>query len=137
MIEIPPIFGIVLGIITLLSGGASAVAILKSNLLKSSIEVLRQNNDDLKERVELQKEELALYVAQAKTDNARIAALERENETLRGLASGSTAVEELAKTLTVTDKARQGEHYDIIAAVQTMSTVFTRSHEELLEALKK
>ncbi len=119
----------VLGLLTLVSVVASAVAVARASLAKSTIDTLKESNGALVEQSRIQGEEISRTAA-------RLTALESENKMLRTLASGQDAVDKLGERLAVFDNARQGEHHDILAAVHGQQAVFVAHHEEAMALIK-
>jgi len=115
----------VVTVLFLASTAGSVVAFYRATLAKSTIEGLRGDRDDLIARVGLQDAEIARITA-------RMASSEAENATLRTLKDSSDAVEKLAERLVAADRARGGEHHDIIAAIQTVPAVVTAGHDEIM-----
>lgn len=99
----------------------SAVAVGRASLAKSTIDVLRQNNEALTERVDILETEKA-------SDAKRITKLEAENETLRTMASSEAAVERVAERLAaVTAK----QHAEVIALLNAgLTGVVGHQHTE-------
>lgn len=120
----------VLGVLTLVSVVASAVAVARASLAKSTIETLQQSNAALTERVDL-------LVKDNERQGVRLAAVERENDMLRGLAAGTEAVDRVEKQLARANGVRSQEHDDILASIHTNAAVFTAAHHELLEIIQR
>ena len=123
------LFSIILAVLTVVALLSSAVAISRANLSKSTIETLNESNSALKEQAGILADEIARM-------SARLVALERENEVLRSLASGSDAVQQLAKGLDSADRARAGEHHDILASIQSQQAVFVSHAAEIMELIR-
>lgn len=119
----------VLGVLTLVSVVASAVAVAKATLAKTTIDTLRASNDALVERVGLLEAE---NIRQA----TRLAALQAENSALQTYVNGTEAVKELAVALAKTDTARASEHHDILAAIQTVPMIVTAHHSEVMALIE-
>ena len=123
------VLSVILGVLTLISVVASAVAVARASLAKSTIETLQQSNAALTERVDL-------LVEDNSRQSIRLAALERENEILRTLASGTESVERVGAQVADADKKRAAEHHDILSSIHAQAAIFTAAHEELLELIQ-
>lgn len=113
----------VLGLLAIIAMIASAVAVLRANLSKTTIETYKASNDALKERVEL-------LAGESERTVAKMATLEAENKLLRTLNSGADAVKAMGDA--VADQVRQAreEHHDIMAALQVFAEIFAASQKE-------
>lgn len=89
-----PALAAVGALFTVLSAVAAAAAVLRSSYLKTSVEVLRANNEDLTGRVEL-------LEASRSEDHEKIARLEAEKGALERVVTGRDLLEALAKQLTL------------------------------------
>lgn len=127
--EASAVLSLILGALTLVAVVASAVAVARATLAKTTIETLKQNNDALAARVDLLEEENARQAT-------RLAALQSENTALQSYVSGTDAIKEVAAMIAKADIARSTEHHEILAAVQAMETIFTASHTEVLELIR-
>lgn len=114
------------GVLALLAAG---VAVLRTNLAKGTIDALKENNEAHVKKVELQAAQLIVLAA-------RVAVLEDENKLLRTFASGADAVAKLAAGLTETDRTRQAEHHDILAAIHAQQAVSHQNHEEAMALIQ-
>lgn len=123
------ILSVVLGLLTLVSVVASAVAVARASLAKSTIDTLKESNGALVEQARIQGSELERVTT-------RLTALEGENKMLRTLASGSEAVDRMAAGLTVADNERKGEHHDILAAVHAQQVVYAALHDEAMALIR-
>lgn len=123
------LLSVVLGVLTLVSVVASAVAVARATLAKTTIDTLRSSNDALVERVGLLE---ADNVRQA----TRLAALTAENLALQTYVNGTDAVKDLGATLALSDHARQTEHHDILAAVQMLPMIVTANHDEVMSLIR-
>lgn len=123
------VLSVVLGVLTMISVVASAVAVARASLAKSTIETLQQSNAALTERVDI-------LVSDKAETTARLSALEGENKLLRSLKSGSDAVETVGNAVAQADDRRRQEHHDILAAIQANSVMYTVSHEEAMALIR-
>lgn len=123
------ILSAVLGLLTLVSVVASAVAVARASLAKSTIDTLKESNDALVQQAGIQGAEIGRLTT-------RLTALESENKMLRTLASGSEAVERLSAGLTATDVLRRDEHHDILAAVHGQQEVYAALHDEAMALIR-
>lgn len=123
------VLSVILGVLTLVSVVASAVAVARATLAKTTIETLQQSNAALTERV-------GLLEADNTRQATRLAALQAENTALQTYVSGTDAIKDLAATLARSDVVRADEHHDILAVVQTIPLIITSHHEEIMTALR-
>lgn len=123
------VLSLVLGGLTLVAVVASAVAVARATLAKTTIETLKQNNEALAARVDLLEEE-------NERQATRLSALQSENTALQSYVSGTDAIKEVAAMLAKADTARATEHHEILASVQAVATIFTSSHKETLDMIR-
>lgn len=121
---------LILGVIGIVTLVASALAVARASLAKSTIEVLKENNAALGERVDLLEEDKL-------KQSVRITALETENASLRTLASGKEEIQTLSRQYAEASRSRQLEHADILAMLQVSQTVIQSQHEEVLILIKQ
>lgn len=119
----------VLGVLTLVSVVASAVAVARATLAKTTIETLTQSNAALTERV-------GILEGENSRQTTRLAALLAENAALQTYVSGSEAIKELAASMARQEHMRASEHHDILSAIQTIPMIVTSHHEETLAIIK-
>lgn len=103
--------GLILGLLTLVSVVASAVAVARATLAKTTIETLKENNDALSARVGLLEQENGRQAAQ-------VVSLLAENASLQSYVSGADAVKELAKVIGDSERTRAAEHVEVMAALR-------------------
>jgi FtsZ-binding cell division protein ZapB len=103
--------GLIGGIFGILSVVAGALAVLKSNYLKATVDTLKESNTALNERNDQLDKDVSSCAL-------RIDALEKENETLRTLASGADAVVKLRETLAI-------QHAELLYAVTNLHVLQT------------
>lgn len=119
----------VLGVLTLVSVVASAVAVARASLAKSTIETLKESNAALVEQAGIQGAEISRLTR-------RLTVLEDENQILRTLASGAAAVGNLSSALGISEEARRAEHHDILAAVETWQALGVEHHDEVMAMIR-
>lgn len=123
------LLSIFLGVLAAAATLAAATTVVLSSKTKQTIEGLRGDRDDQERRItRLEGEMLALT-----SENT---VLRNENETLRTMKDSTAAVERLASVLAIADAGRQSEHFDIIAAIQSINVVVTASQDEVLELIR-
>ncbi len=128
--DLQVILAVIGGLIVLVSAAASTVAFYRANLANTTIVGLRGDRDDLTARVGRLEVENAQQAAE-------IGSLKAENATLRTLKDSTEAVERLATTIAAADQAQAMQHHDMLALIQTIPEVVTRSHEEVMAMIER
>lgn len=130
------VLGIIGALLTLVSVVASAVAVIRANLAKATIDTLKENNASLQERVLLLEKESERNAATLVARDARLRELGAENKALQSYVSGTEAIEKLAEILSKQAAARSAEHHDILAAIQLSMTAHETGHEEAMALIR-
>ena len=93
------VISIILGVIAIVSAAAAIAAVLKSNLVKSTIEQQEKLIKALTDRVDFLETEDRRRSAELIGYKSKIEALEVENQTLQTYVSGTDAIRNLAVSL--------------------------------------
>lgn len=108
----------------------SAVALVRVNYSRAIIEALRGDRDDQEKRIIRQDAELGSL----RSDVLR---LQDENQVLRSLKTGETAIAALAAAHSESDRQRAAADHDILAAVQLVGEMLSKSTEKALQAFER
>ena len=95
--DVATIIGTVATVVGLVAAGGGALAFLRVNMARGTLELYRQDNDALRGRVDTLEEELVVERAKGTESAGRLVALERERDVLRDLATGHSAVDALGE----------------------------------------
>lgn len=91
------VIGGLFGIVGLLG---SAIAILRANIVKGTLELYRENDNALRGRIDTLESERTELEKQVSRQGGEIAGLKEERGVLRDLATGASAVAELGEIIT-------------------------------------
>lgn len=124
------ILSIILGVLTLISVVASAVAVARASLAKSTIETLQSSNAALTERVDILEEE-------RDRQEKKIAEMDAENTVLRRMKSGAEGIERLTQAIAKNTTDWHTQHTEMIRQQNQMSTSIVAVHDLMTELLRR
>lgn len=105
------IVGGLFGIVGLLG---SAIAILRANIVKGTLELYRENDNALRGRIDTLEAERAELEKQVSRQGGEITALKEERTVLRDLATGASAVAELSEIVS-------GHHQEVVSLLTKLT----------------
>jgi hypothetical protein len=115
--------GVILGLLTLIAAATSVVAVLRANLAKATIEVLKDSNDAFETRVDQLEAENDRFLA-------RMTALETENASLRSLVTGVDEIKRFRTEFDAHRSAVKDNHDRILTGMYAV-------HDLMMEELKR
>lgn len=127
--DAPTLLSAFLGVLALVAVVASAVAVSRANMSKTTIE----EQDKL---VKALTGRATFLEAEVERLNTRVDGLTAENAALQTYVSGTDAVKELAAAMGKQNLIITREHHDILASVHAQAEILTAQHGEIVTLIR-